>query len=178
MKHLIYPLITLLLIVTYSCETEIPDNDTTPPQFSFKITGDGFDYTFNQDDDFENVILNLKNGTSYDFIFIGSDDGGVKTIQWQIPPSDYIEFGSAINSPWTMSDPPARLIEWQGDDNNPLTSNLLVGDFEANGEDVRVNFYFFVSNFSGENTARAVSKRLRLNIDNHNTTEIVEFINQ
>tara|TARA_R110002096_G_C14176134_1_gene686404 strand:+ start:105 stop:506 length:402 start_codon:yes stop_codon:yes gene_type:complete len=125
MKNLIYPLIALLLIVVQSCETEIPETDVTPPQFTFRITGDSFDYTFDQDDDYESILLNLKNGTSYNFIYTGSDDGGVKTIQWKIPPSDYIEFGSAINSPWTISDsPPSKIIEWQGDINNPLTGNI------------------------------------------------------
>ena len=176
MKKLIYALIALLLI--YSCVSEVPETDTSPPEFTFKITGDNFDYTFNQDDDYDNIVLNLKNGSNYEFIYTGFDDGGVEIIQWKIPPSDYIEFGSVINSPWFITEEPSsKIIEWHGDIDNPLTGNVLLGNFEALGEDVRVNFYFFVRNFSGVNASNAVSKRLRLNIDNHNSTEIVEFIN-
>jgi len=53
--------------------------DNIPPCFSFKITGDGFERIFTEDDD--DIQLNLKKGATYDLIFSGTDQGGVELIQ-------------------------------------------------------------------------------------------------
>ncbi|MGC1203926.1 MAG: hypothetical protein WA839_03455 [Flavobacteriaceae bacterium] len=178
MKNLIYPLIILLLFITQSCETDIPRTDTTPPQFTFRITGDGFEYVFNQDEDYSNRQLNLKNGTSYNFIYTGSDEGGVKLIQWQLPISDYIEFDSAIPDSWQDNvSGLSRIIKWNGDPNNPLTGNILPGTFEAKSVDdfTGAAFRFTVSDFGGESgSSNSVSKELTIFIGDHNT-ELIEL---
>jgi len=176
MKHLKYSIIILFIFTTLSCETDIPTTDTTPPQFTFRITGDGFEYVFNQDEDYSNRQLNLKNGARYNFIYTGSDEGGVKTIQWQLPISDYIEFDSAIPDTWQDNvSGLSRTIQWNGNSSNPLTGNILNGTFEANGEFVSDTFRFFVSDFGGESgDSNSVSKELAIYIGNHDT-EIIEF---
>ena len=151
MKYLKYPLIVLLIVSLLSCETDIPETDTTPPEFSFRITGDGFVHVFNQDQDYSKIQLNLKNDAEYDFIYTGSDKGGVKLIQWQLPISDYIEFDSTIPDSWQDNvSGLSRIIKWNGNSSNPLTGNILTGTFEANGEFVSDTFRFFVSDFGGE----------------------------
>ena len=177
MKHFIYLLILLATFSITSCETDIPENDDTAPEFSFKITGDGFSHTFDQDDDFENFQLNLRADAEYNFILTGSDQGGVEVIQWQLPSSDYIEFVTSIPNPWTISNISilTRMIQWQGDENNPLTGSILNGPFEANGQNIILSFGFYVSDFGGESgSSNTVSKELNLYIGNHNT-EIIEF---
>ncbi len=68
-----YSAVFLLLFSITSCTVDVPDSDTVPPKFSFKITGDGFDQTFNQDTDFSGFQLNLRQGATYDFILSGCD---------------------------------------------------------------------------------------------------------
>ncbi len=171
MKHLKYSIIILFIFTTLSCETDIPTTDTTPPQFTFRITGDGFEYVFNQDEDYSNRQLNLKNGARYNFIYTGSDEGGVKTIQWQLPISDYIEFDSAIPDTWQDNvSGLSRIIKWNGNSSNPLTGNILTGTFEANGENILETFRFFVSDFGGESgDSNTASGELAIYIGNHDT---------
>lgn len=175
MKNLSYTLILILLCLTQSCETDVPDTDNTPPEFSFQIIGDGLDHTFTQDDDFANIQLNLRHDQSYNFNYVGTDNGGVQLIRWQLPSSDYIEFNTAIPSPWTITilSPLSRLIQWQGDSNNALTAGILTGTFEANGENVSDTFRFLVSDFGGTSgTSNNVSKELTIYIGEHNTAII------
>ena len=177
MKNLIYPILMVLAVLTQSCDTDIPETDTTPPEFTFRITGDGFEHVFNPTDDYNSIQLNLKSGAEYDFIYVGSDDGGVKLIQWQVPNQDYIEFISTIPDPWTAADVSAlsRMIQWSGNPNNPITGNILSGTFETNGELVSLSFRFYVSDFGGESgSSNSVSKELTIYIGDHDT-EIIEF---
>ena len=176
MKNSMHLLISLLLFSTLSCETDIPETDTTPPEFTFRITGDGFERVFNSDEDYSNIQLNLKSDAEYDFIYTGSDEGGVKLIQWQLPISDYIEFASTLPDSWQDNvSGLSRIIKWTGDSTNPLTGNILTGTFEANGELVSETFRFFVSDFGGESgDSNTVLKELNIYIGDH-TTEIIEF---
>ena len=176
MKNLIHKFsIAILCITIQSCETDIPETDNTAPEFSFKITGDGFDHTFTQDDDLENIQLNLKDDAEYDFILISSDNGGIKSTQWQLPGSDSIEFDTTIPSPWTVTNISLlnKIIEWEGDTNNPLTGNILTGTFESNGENLSVAFRFSVSDFGGiSGDSNTISNELNIYIGNHNTEVI------
>ena len=179
MKNALYLLIILFCIAFQSCETEIPERDNTAPEFTFKITGDGFDHTFDQNTDFANIQLNLKHDAEYNFIYTGSDQGGVKLIQWQLPGSDYIEFDDVIPSPWTDTSisPINRIIEWEGDASNPLTGNILAGTFESNSPDgtTSIAFRFLISDFGGESGAEnTVSRELTILIADH-STEIVNL---
>jgi len=62
MKTIYQTILILSLLLSFSCETDIPETDTTLPTFSLKIDGDGFDRTFIQDDNFESKQLNTYIG--------------------------------------------------------------------------------------------------------------------
>ncbi len=171
-----HTLIFVILIGLQSCTVDIPDSDTTPPQFSFRITGDGFDQTFDQNTDFHSFQLNLREDAEYDFILTGSDTGGVKEITWQYP-HDYIEFVDPISSPWTVTRTSglSSQISWQGDFTNAITGNILTGKFKPNGELVAFSFDFGVKDFGGQSgTVNSFFASLNLFSGNHNT-EIVIF---
>lgn len=176
MKYLKLLTIGCITLIFLSCETDIPETDTTPPKFTFNIQGDGFEHLFKSDSNYDSIQLNLKNGASYNFVYTGTDNGGVKLIQWQAPTSDYIEFESYIPDPWQdQTTGLSRIISWQGDINNPLTGNILAGEFEANGDSIIHSFRFYVSDFGGESgDSNSTSKELVIHIGNHDT-ELIEF---
>ena len=176
MKYLKFLILLCAPFICISCETDIPDTDTTPPKFTFNIQGDGFEHLFDHNSNYDGLQLNLKHGASYNFIYTGTDNGGVKLIQWQAPTSEYIEFAAPTPSPWQdYITGISRVIRWNGDPNNPLTGNILAGEFEANGDSIIHSFRFYVSDFGGETgDSNFISKELVINIGNHDT-EIIEF---
>ncbi len=177
MKNLIYPLLALFLILTQSCDTEIPESDNTAPTFTFMISGDGFSRTFTQDDDFDSFILFLRDDAEYSFVYSAGDPDGVKLIQWQLPSSDVIEFTDAIVSPWTIRDLSflSRMIEWLGNPSSPTTGNILARSFRTNGDGVTTSFGFFASDYEGgSGSSNTVSATLNISIGNHDT-EVVSF---
>lgn len=88
-KNIRVRLLLLIGLATIACETEIPETDVIPPEFTFRITGDGFEETFDQDTDFSSFQLNLREDAAYDFILTGSDADGLKRIEWYVA-KDYI----------------------------------------------------------------------------------------
>jgi len=169
-------LILFIAIVMQSCTVDIPETDTIPPQFSFRITGDGFDRTFDQNTDFDSFQLNLTEDAQYDFILTGSDAGGVKEITWQYP-HDNIEFVDPISSPWmvTRLSGLSSQISWQGDSSNAITGNILTGKFKPNGELVSFSFDFGVKDFGGQlGTVNTFFASLSIYSGNHNT-EIITY---
>lgn len=153
MRNITLSFIILLIAATnMSCETDVPETDTTPPTFSLQITGDGFDRTFSQDDDLNNIQLNLKAGASYDFILGGIDNGGVRRVEFQHTP-DYTPISTTIPSHWTVTNTGlSASIRCNGDINNALTAQLLAGSFTATltSEDiVTETFYIRVEDFGG-----------------------------
>lgn len=173
-KNSLYLLIALISF--QSCTVDIPELDDTPPKFSFQITGDGFNHTFNQDSDFNNIQLNLRQGATYDFILTGSDAGGVKQIQWQYA-YDYVEFSDPIPSPWTQTttSPLSSVINWFGDASNPLSGNILAGKMVSEGNQVSHELFFMVKNFGGESgNSNTTYASLNVYSADH-TTEIILF---
>ncbi|WP_179019767.1 hypothetical protein [Winogradskyella forsetii] len=158
-------ILILLLLITLSCETEIPETDTTPPTFSLHLKSASFEHTFTQDDDFSNIILRLKNDAGYQFTLTGIDDGGVRIIHWQVPSSDNIAFDNAIESPWSIRNisPLSRMIEFIGDRNVPYGAAIINGKFRAKGLNINAVFGIFVSDFGGD-SANYNSSSAELNI--------------
>lgn len=148
-----YILIALISYSITSCETDVPDTDTIDPTFSLKITGDGFDRTFAQDDNFANLQLNLRAGATYDFILAGVDNGGVRHIQFQYSPIA-TPINTTIPSPWTESNNGfTSTIRFNGDRNNAVTAQILSGTFTPMlmSEDILSDvFYIRVEDFGGE----------------------------
>lgn len=169
-------LILFIAILMQSCTVDIPETDTIPPQFSFRITGDGFDQTFDHNTDFDAFQLNLREDAQYDFILTGSDAGGVKEIKWQYP-HDNTEFVDPISSPWEVSRASGLIsvISWQGDSSNPITGNILSGKFRPNGELVGFSFDFSVKDFGGQvGTTNTFYASLNIYSGNHDSA-IINF---
>ena len=91
LKCFVFSTLVVIAFCLQSCDTEIPPTDTDPPTFSFMITGDGFEHTFTQDDDFENFELYVKSNTNYHFLFTAADSGGLRTMEWDIEPKKLFE---------------------------------------------------------------------------------------
>lgn len=176
----LFKTVVLFLLIT-SCETDIPETDTTPPTFAFKISGDGFDHTFTQDDNFDAFLLKLKADVTYDFIFSAGDAGGLKQMQWRIPTPEYFQITSEINSPWSIRDISIlnRMIEWNGDASNPITGFILGGKIipkRVNNSNTGSSFTFYIKDFGGESgNSNLISAELNLVVDNFDTTEIVNL---
>lgn len=174
MKNLLFISLLFFIVTFSSCEVDVPDTDTTPPQFSFLIKGDGLNRTFDQDDDFTSFQLNLRNGASYDFVLIASDAGGLAQMTWQIVP-EYYDFEDPIALPWTstMTSPLNRRIQWLGDRDNALTGTTLSGTFRVNGQNVGNAFRFLAKDFGGRTgTPNTFSVELNLYIGDHETKVI------
>lgn len=172
-----FSILILMVALTQSCETEIPSEDLTPPEFSFQITGDGFNRTFNQDTDFDSFQLNLKDGARYSYIFSGGDQGGVERIQWFIKGSDYITLLEPVSGPWSLRNSILQdIVEWRGNRSDPLTGSVISGNFRADGGNISMVFGFNVVDFGGESGRRPnrIYKELNLYIGNH-PTEIRPF---
>ncbi|MHA7059320.1 hypothetical protein ACWGOQ_0018985 [Aquimarina sp. M1] len=166
----------LIMLLCISCETDIPETDATAPTFTFNISGDGFNRTFNQEDDFSSLQLNLRADTEYNFIYSGADSGGVERISWQYP-HDYIEFSTEIPTPWEQATTTflSSIIFWDGDETNPTTGNILSGKLVTNGDGVSISFSFLVSDFGGlDSISNTTEKTLTLYIDEQNT-EVIEL---
>ena len=173
-----YFLTVLLVFSIISCETDVPDIDTISPAFSFQITGDGFNRTFSQDDDLDNIQLNLKAGVSYSFILGGIDNGGVRNIQFQHT-SDYTPITTSIPSPWVVNNNGlTSTIQFTGDITNAFTAQLLPGSFTATLTDegiVSDSFYIRVEDFGGENGPpfNITEGILQILIGNHDTEVVL-----
>ncbi|WP_026755636.1 hypothetical protein [Sediminibacter sp. Hel_I_10] len=176
MKPFKFSMLTLLFLIFIACDTDVPEVDNDPPSFSFKVTGDGFDRTFSQDDDLENLQLNLKHDARYEMLFSSADNGGVEhtTLRYD---AQHIEFDNDPvfpAEPWTQAFFGLSFyVDWEGDRNNALTGNILLGSFKPNGENVSTSFTFYVRDFGGEsNNSNTTTADLSIFIGDFDTEVI------
>ncbi len=183
--RIIFLMLLLTVFITQSCDTEIPPTDTDPPTFSFTITGDGFDHTFTQDDDFENFELYVKNNTDYHFAFVGADAGGLRQMEWHIEPSSNFELVTTIEEPWRIvrEGPGSMWIRWLDTTSaDATTGSFLTGDFRfpamiQNNQSHTLNFWLFAQDFGGQSgPLNDVGKRLRIVITNQSTAIVDKLI--
>ncbi|WP_123772308.1 hypothetical protein [Zobellia sp. OII3] len=168
--------IAFLPFLMGSCETEIPLEDSDPPNFSIQITGDGFSETFDQDTDFDSFQLNLKRETTYDFILTGADQGGLKRLEMYFTP-DYIDMNANLYGPWQVTTLTflTDLISWNGDRSSPLTGTVLDGSFTTKGDNVSLEISLYLLDYGGDSgSSNSSSAALNIFIDDHET-EIVFF---
>lgn len=186
LKYVAFSILLIMGIFNLSCETDIPETDITPPTFGFKITGDGFDHTFTQAEDFDNIVLYVKNNTTYNFVFSAGDDGGLRTMEWDIDPNSLFELLTPIDDPWVIV-PNAfseqTWIRWTDTTSaNAQTGQLLVGEFRfpvtiENNESYTLFFLFNAADFGGQNgTSNSVQKRLKIIITDQQTAISTEVI--
>lgn len=165
-------MLILFVVCTESCDTEIPPEDPTPPEFSFQITGDGLNHTFNQNTNFNSVTLMLRRGVTYNFIFTGNDQGGMDRMAWYTYHSGRMTIETTTESPWRFrnDNPWNSTLEWNGDIHNPLTGSFATGSFTTQGSGNDVNFRFAISDYGGETgTPNRVSEGLRVYVGAHNS---------
>lgn len=170
-------ILIMAVVITQGCETEIPTTDETPPTFSFRVRGDGFDRTFNQNTNFDSFILNLRNGATYSFTLIGSDAGGVERIQWFIPTNSTSTNNLQVRlyplpSPWDYRNtgPLESVLEWIGDRSNPLTGGAIESTFRTHRDNSSLPLRFVVADFGGRRTSpNRILKVLTVAIGNHAT---------
>lgn len=163
----------LLLSLFQQCDTEIPEVDNTLPTFSLRISGDGFNQTFTQDD-IEDFQMNLRSNTTYSVALVSNDEGGIKysRLVWF---TGFMNFTSALPEGWTTdSDAISTLVHWQGDSNNAVTGNLFTGTFTTStveqGVAEGIEFKAIVQDWNNNTTTKALS----ILLGNH-PTEAIEF---
>lgn len=173
-------LLTLgLSILLVSCDTEIPDIDSDPPNFLFRITGDGFSQDFDQDTDFESFQLNLRADTDYEFYYSVGDSGGMNRAHWQWV-SDSFEFETIVAPNWNLSSSGiSSYYTWQGDRSDPVTGAILNGTFRtesvAQSTSIGHSFSFMVRDFGGASAMEnVIYEDLNILTGNH-PTEIKYF---
>ncbi|AYN66761.1 hypothetical protein D1013_04880 [Euzebyella marina] len=165
-----------LMMIAQACETEIPETDVDPPTFSIKITGDGFNETFDQDTDFDSFELNLREGSEYTFLISGGDTGGLKRFEVYFAP-DHIQMNPNLSGNWvhtslsTLTD----MLYWTGNASSPLTGTLLNGTFVAEGDSVSSPITFYLTDYGGsEGSSNVTSASLNVYSGDH-ATEIKYF---
>lgn len=158
-----------------SCEIEeIPNRDTTPPGFTFRITGDGYDRTFDQNTDFDSFQLNFKRDQTYSVTLIATDAGGVQLVQWFTGGSSYFTPETTIAAPWTYRTGLQSVVQWQGNRGNAYSGTIFEGNFKAEGGNISALFKFYVSDFGGRNGApNFTSKEMNVYFSDGNLTGII-----
>ncbi len=165
-------ILALVIIGMQSCETEIPIEDDIPPKFSFRVTGDGFDHTFNQDTNFNSIRLMLRRGVTYDFVYAGSDEGGMDRIEWNAIHLGRVSIDPPTGGPWIYSHLAGSYssLHWNGDRNNPVTGSAVAGSFTTQGSGNDATFRFTLEDFGGEvRVPNNILKDLTIYIGAHNT---------
>jgi hypothetical protein len=170
-KTLACSLVIMSCLLFQSCETEIPKCDTTPPNFSFRITGDGFNHTFTQAD-VESFRLNLRTGAIYKFVYAGYDAGGMERMDLFVHNS--VDFEPLISHPWSVFDePPYRRAGWQGDAAPPVTGSLLTGTLRVSDVPGRFLIVFSLKDFGGRSCPpNSMLRHIQIRTGDYNT-EIV-----
>ena len=186
LKCFVFSTLVVIAFCLQSCDTEIPPTDTDPPTFSFMITGDGFEHTFTQDDDFENFELYVKSNTNYHFLFTAADSGGLRTMEWDIEPKKLFELITPIEEPWQIIPNEFGETMWIRWTDTTIadakTGQFLTGDFRfpmstENNTSYTLDFWFHAGDFGGQSgPSNTVNKRLRIVITNQDTAIVDRLI--
>jgi len=157
------------------CEIEeIPNTDTTPPEFTFRITGDGYDRTFDQDTDFSSFQLVLKKNQTYSITLTASDAGGVQLVQWFTGGSSYFTPETTVVRPWTYRTGLQSVVEWVGHRGNAYSGTIFEGNFRAEGGNIGALFKFYVRDFGGrEGVPNFTSRQMNVYFSEGNLTGII-----
>lgn len=164
MKNLLTIILLILCnVVITSCDTEVPAIDSTPPTYSFAISGDNFTHTFTEKDDPSTFQVNMKFNTPYNFTFISYDEGGVVNSEIVLQTEAYLRLTLAtdnLSQQWQSSNRSflTRELDWFHQNGVPKSGSFLQGtftfiptddDFASFGESR--SFYIRINDFGGEN---------------------------
>jgi len=165
-------LLVLSMVLTQNCTVDVPPEDPNPPTFSFRIIGDGFDHTFTQDTNFNNITLMLRMGVTYQFTFYGNDDGGMDYMNWVAVHTGSMTVDPNLHGEWNFNDSGgATVLEWYGSPSDPVSGSIIGGTFTTQG-DVTSNgtFGFTLRDYGGESgRSNRVDVQLPVFFGAHNT---------
>lgn len=123
----------LFIIPLLSCEVEeVPEVDNEPPEFTLTIQGPGINQTFTPRDNFEEIQLNLLEGTTYDFTFLGADAGGVEKLVL-VAPWQSVDFANLPSDVQRTEDGIVTTLIKSGDIDNALTALSFSGEIQIIG---------------------------------------------
>lgn len=164
--------LVLSMVFVLSCTVDVPPVDSDPPVFTFNIQGDGFDHTFSDKTNFNNITLMLRLGVTYQFTFFGADGGGMDHMSWVAVHTGNMEVDPNLHGDWNFSDVGgASALEWHGNQNDPVSGSIIGGTFTTQGDVVSDGtFRFTVRDYGGESGRRnTITEDLRVVFGAHNT---------
>lgn len=164
--------LAFFVLVVQSCVVEVPPEDPDPPTFSFRVVGDGFDHTFTENTNFNNITLMLRYGVTYEFTFFGEDEGGMEYMGWLAAHLGHMEVNPNLHGEWNFSDSTgASSLEWLGNPNDPLSGSIIAGTFTTQGDVVTDGtFQFMVRDYGGESgRSNRISENLSVFFGAHTT---------
>lgn len=175
MKTRIHFLLAFLFFTATSCEVDVPDTDMIPPKFSFQVRGNGFNHTFQSEDDFDTIELHLRDGYEYSFIFSGGDAGGLEHLSWQWFNSDEGSIDQNvplenITEGWVARN--GGYLWYTGNIEDPRSGTIIAGKFTPHQElrGGTMELSFFARDFGGRNGAEnAIAKYMTVVIADHPT---------
>lgn len=94
----------------------------------------------------------LRRGVTFNFIYTGSDEGGMGHMAWYSYHSGRMAIATTAESPWIYGndDQWNSALRWFGDRYNPLTGSVVAGSFTTQGSGNEVNFRFALTDYGGE----------------------------
>ena len=128
-------LLSIASAILLSCETEIPEVDTTPPRIELFITGPGVDQQLSNPPQAvwtgpSGRVFDLQPNAVYNFSLIVSDQGGVSRAHLRFANDLIIEEVSPSGTTVT-SEGISHILSLRGDASNPLTGLAISGRFRT-----------------------------------------------
>ena len=157
-----------LMVIGYSC---CKDDDVIPPDFLFQIEGDGITRTFNQDSDFKNVQLNLRQDVEYKFLLAGSDLGGLEQVMMSYE-SSHIVVEANITENWILMNPEGndQSLYWYDDTFSYYPEIQIDGTLITRGNNQESSIGFYLKDMvQGAECWNITSVDLKVFIGNHTT---------
>lgn len=123
----------VFIIPLLSCDVEeVPEMDDVPPAFTLNIQGAGINRSFTQRDNFNEIQLNLLEGTTYDFTFLGADAGGVEQLIL-VAPWQSVDFSNLPSDVQQTEDGIITTLTKSGDIDNAVTALSFSGEIQIIG---------------------------------------------
>lgn len=134
MNKLIFGYLILALLFG-GCRTVIPERDSVPPKFLFRIENRAFTVDITETFDFDNTALYLKRGESYRIVYTGNDKGGLAFLSFVIPRNGAFRIPNTFFGACTVDDLGTDRLRVQcaGDRSGPRTGLVITADLIVTG---------------------------------------------
>ena len=119
----------------FPCELEeVPEDNNEAPEFSFTLQGPGINRAFVSGDDLENLQVNILENSTYDFLLLGTDAGGVEFFSIQIAANVMLNFQSVPADVQVSTTSFATIASKEGDINNSMTGLSIDSQIQVVGD--------------------------------------------